>query len=145
MKLGRLLFAIVISQLAGIIGSLTTSPAWYQLINKPSFSPPGWVFGPVWITLYLLMGISLYLIWDNKLAKTWFFVQLSLNALWSLIFFGMQNPLLAFIDIFLLWAAIITTMFYALRISKTAFYLLVPYILWVSFAAILNFSIVLLN
>ncbi len=139
--------------LTGFVGSyftLTSINTWYQALNKPFFNPPNFLFGPVWTILYILMGISLYLILISKskkkdLAVKVFFVQLFLNLLWSFIFFGFQNPFLALLEIIALWFAIFVTIRLFLPISKTAGYLLIPYILWVSFALILNLSIVLLN
>jgi translocator protein len=149
----KLVVAIVLCQLAGIIGSVFTISSissWYAELSKPFFSPPNWVFFPVWISLYLLMGISLYLVWkkgwkENKKALSFFGIQLFLNALWSPIFFGLKNPLLAFIEIIFLWLAILLTIIHFYKVSKPAAYLLIPYILWVSFAALLNFFIFLLN
>jgi translocator protein len=150
-----ILFFILISQSAGIIGALFTSSAvsgWYLDINKPFFTPPGWVFGPAWISLYTLMGIASYFIWlkrkKNNLANTAlviFFIHLAFNALWSIIFFGLKNPMWAFFEIIILWGMILflVVMFY--KIDKKASYLLIPYILWVSFAALLNFSIWIIN
>ena len=148
----KLIVSIIICQLAGIIGSIFTADSvstWYLTLNKPFFNPPNWIFGPVWITLYLLIGISLYLIWNNKnFNKTgiyFFSAQLVLNTLWSILFFGLKNPLLAFIEIIILWIFILLTMIYFYRTSKTATYLLLPYILLVTFAAILNISLFILN
>lgn len=148
----KLIISIIICQLAGFIGSLFTSPSiptWYAALNKPSFNPPNWLFAPVWTALYLLIGIALYLVWinkkRNKSAITFFTIQLMLNSLWSLLFFGLKNPFLAFIEIIILWSFILLTMISFYKISKPASYLLIPYILWVSFAALLNFSIWLLN
>ena len=151
----KLISSIVICQLAGIIGSFFTSSSvsnWYVTLNKPFFNPPSWVFGPVWITLYLMMGISLYIVWNGglrnkhaKIAITIFGIQLLLNSVWSILFFGLQSPLSAFIEIVLLWGAILATIIYFYRISKIASYLLIPYFLWVSFAAVLNLAIVYLN
>lgn len=151
----KLIASLLVCQLAGFLGSLVTSPSipvWYASLEKPSFSPPNWVFSPVWITLYALMGISLYLLWrqDSKVPKVqialfFFIVQLILNVSWSMVFFGLKLPFLAFIEILLLWAAILLTIVKALKVSKTAGILLIPYILWVSFAAILNFSLWFLN
>lgn len=150
-----LVISIIICLAAGFIGSLftTTGPdSWYSNINKPSFNPPGWIFGPVWTLLYILMGISLYLVWQKgiadphvKIALLIFAVQLVLNIMWSILFFGMQSPMLALIEIVLLWVFILLTITHFYPISRTAAYLLIPYILWVSFAAILNFSIFMLN
>lgn len=152
----KLIVSIFVCQLAGFIGSFFTVssiPTWYSTLNKPFFNPPNWIFGPVWIILYLLMGISLYLIWNNKSGKTkqfkiaitFFISQLVLNSLWSIIFFGLKLPLIAFIEIIVLWIFILLTIIYSYKISKIASYLLIPYILWVSFASILNLSIYLLN
>jgi benzodiazapine receptor len=151
----RLIVSIAICQMAGIIGSFFTVSSvstWYQTLNKPFFNPPGWLFGPVWIILYLLMGISLYIVWNkgvkskqSKIAVTLFGAQLVLNSLWSIIFFGLKSPLFAFIEIIVLWIAIVSTIIYFYRISKTASYLLLPYIIWVSFASVLNFFIYYLN
>ena len=147
----RLIISVAICQLAGVIGSFFTSSSvstWYEDLAKPSFNPPSWVFGPVWITIYFLMGISLYLVWMEKkdrMALSVFGVQLALNTSWSIFFFGMRNPLLAFVNIILLWAAIIAMMVLFWRISKRSAYLLIPYLLWVSFAAVLNLSFVILS
>ncbi|MBW2981050.1 tryptophan-rich sensory protein [Candidatus Woesearchaeota archaeon] len=149
------LVSIAIPLLAGFIGSISTSGSvstWYQTINKPSFNPPDWVFGPVWTTLFILMGISLYIIWSKGLKKKGvkkalgiFGVQLALNILWSFLFFGLKSPLYGLIEIVILWAAILYTIILFSRVSRTASYLLIPYILWVSFAAVLNFTIFVLN
>jgi len=148
----KLIIALVICQLAGLIGSLFNRASlekWYPFLNKPSFNPPNWVFMPVWITLFVLMGISFYLIWSkryiNKKAYNWFIIQLILNVLWSAFFFGLRNPLLAFFEIIVLWIFILLTIIEFYRVDKVAGYLLIPYIVWVSFAAILNLSIVILN
>ena len=146
--------AIIICQLAGLIGSIFTFSSitsWYSFLNKPFFNPPSWVFGPVWITLYAIMGISLYLIWnanksqEKEKAICLFWLQLFLNALWSILFFGMQNTWFAFLEILILWTTIVLTINAFLKVSKNAGYLLIPYLLWVSFATILNLAIALLN
>lgn len=151
----KLIFSIIICQLAGIIGSIFTYPAvkgWYATLQRPFFSPPNWVFGPVWILLYILMGISLYLVWKkglkNKNVKTGLYLfgfQLVLNAIWSLLFFGLKNPFYAFLEIIILWFAIALTIYQFWKINKKASYLLIPYIAWVTFAAILNFYIWRMN
>ena len=151
----KLFLSIAVCQAAGLIGSVFTFPAiagWYSSIQKPVFTPPSWVFAPVWTTLFLLMGISLYLVWsrglESKKAKTAVYIfglQLGLNVLWSFLFFGLQSPFLAFIEIILLWLSILATTILFYRISKPAGYLLIPYLLWVSFAAFLNYSIWMLN
>jgi benzodiazapine receptor len=152
---GKLIAAIVICNLAGFIGAFFTTDSvrgWYSTIEKPSFNPPSWIFGPVWTTLYVLMGISVYLVWAQgfnapgvKVAMLLFGTQLILNTLWSIIFFGMHAPFYALIEIVLLWGFIIATTISFYPISKPAAYLMIPYILWVSFAAVLNFSIYWLN
>ena len=147
----KLTISIAIPLIVSIIGGLFTSSSvstWYLELAKPSFNPPSWIFGPVWIVLYLLMGISLYLIWTKKYNKAAFLafgIQLGLNLLWSILFFGMKSPLYAFIEIILLWISIFITIIYFHRINKVSAYLLLPYILWVSFAAILNLAILILN
>jgi len=154
-KLIKLIVAVVLCQLAGIIGSIFTVSAingWYSTIEKPLFNPPNWIFAPVWTTLFLLMGISLYLIWEKgiqkkeiKTAVSVFGLQLALNVLWSVLFFGLKNPFFAFIEIILLWVTILATTILFYRISKKAGLLLIPYLLWVTFAAFLNYSIWMLN
>ncbi len=157
-KIGEILIlfsSIIICQLAGIIGSVFTTssiPGWYANINKPSFNPPNWVFAPVWTTLFLLMGIALFLIWrkglkekDVKIAFSVFIFHLVLNTLWSILFFGLESPFAAFIEIIFLWAAILISIILFFRISRIAGYLLIPYLLWVSFASVLNFAIWKLN
>jgi len=154
-KLIKIIISILLCQGAGAIGSLFTSSAistWYATLQKPSFNPPNWIFAPVWTILFLLMGVSLYLIWGKglenkkvKIALLIFGVQLVLNIFWSFLFFGLQSPLYAFIEIIILWLAILLTIITFYKISKSAAYLLLPYIFWVSFASILNFSILILN
>ena len=153
-EIGKIIIAVLICQLAGIIGSFFTAGSvsgWYATLVRPEFSPPNWIFAPVWITLYTLMGISLYLVWKEKdkqnitPALLVFFAQLVLNSVWSIIFFGLQSPFHAFIIIIFLWVLIAGSIYFFYPISKTAAYLLIPYILWVSFAAILNYYIWVLN
>lgn len=151
----RFIAAVVICELAGAIGSLFTSPAiptWYIDLVKPSFNPPVWLFGPVWTVLYFLMGISLFIVWRAGIKGTevfrpvfFFAIQLILNVLWSYLFFGLKSPLAALYGITVLWIAILITIFQFFRIKKVAAYLLIPYILLVSFAALLNYSIWQLN
>ncbi len=152
MNITKLIISVAIPLIAGFIGSIFTSskiPSWYATLNKPAFNPPNWIFGPVWTTLFVLMGIALYLVWTSgktSNAALWFFgIQLGLNVLWSIFFFGMQSPLIAFVDIIILWFAILATIISFYSISTTASYLLVPYILWVSFATILNWKIMIMN
>ena len=151
----KLLISIGISLSAGLIGSIFTAdaiPTWYADLTKPSFNPPNWLFAPVWTTLYILMGVSLYLVWVKeggkrlKRAAIWFFFfQLILNTLWSILFFGFKNPLLAFIEILMLWLSIGMTIILFQRFSRTAAQLLLPYMVWVTFATVLNGAIMLLN
>ena len=150
-----LLAAIAICQSAGIIGSVFTYPSiqtWYAALEKPFFSPPNWVFAPIWLALYTLMGIAAYLVWEKGIKKKnvraalqLFGAQLALNALWSILFFGMRSLLYSFVEIVVLWILIAATTFKFYKISKRAGMLMVPYILWVSFAMVLNFSILMLN
>lgn len=149
-----LIFSIGVCLLAGFLGSFFTVsaiPTWYASLNKPFFSPPNWIFAPVWTTLYVLMGISLFIVISNKKqaikdkAVVIFGLQLFLNFLWSVLFFGMKNPTLALIDIAALWIAIFLTIKSFSKISKLASNLLIPYLLWVTFASLLNLMIVILN
>jgi len=149
------LIAIVISFAAGAIGSLATMssiPTWYAALNKPPFNPPNWLFGPAWTILYIMMGISSYLIWEKgwekpevKIALALFAIQLILNSSWSVLFFGTHSLIRGFVCIVFLWFAILLTMIKFFALSSTAGWLLVPYILWVSFASILNYFIMVLN
>ena len=155
MKILTALGFIFVSQLAGIIGSVFTSsaiPNWYVTLNKPVFNPPGWLFGPVWVILYALMGIAAYLVWQKwgasslaKWAVILFLVHLIFNALWSILFFGLKNPMLAFFEIIFLLIMIISVSIMFLQIDKRAFFMMMPYIFWVSFAMVLNFYIWRLN
>ena len=139
--------------LVGILGSVVTLGSistWYSTLNKPSFSPPNYLFGPVWTTLYILMGIALYLTLQTKnsgkkSAVQIFLLQLFLNFLWSLVFFGFHQIFLAFLVIIVLWLSIFQNIRVFLKISKPAGYLLLPYIVWVTIAAVLNLSLFLLN
>jgi len=147
--------SIIISNLAGFIGAFATSSSisgWYLYLNKPSFNPPNWIFGPLWTTLYTLMEISLYLIWSKGYKKKkikslvdLFLVHLVFNSLWSIIFFGLKRLDIAFIVIIVLWTMIACLINKFWKVSKIASYLLIPYLAWVSFASILNLSIWLLN
>jgi tryptophan-rich sensory protein len=151
----KLIIAVLIVELVGVVGSFFTTSSissWYPTLIKPALNPPNWVFAPVWTTLYALIGVSVFLIWRHglrqrriRIALTIFSAQLILNVIWSIIFFGFQNPLLAFIEIIILWLAIVWTIFAFYKISRLAACLLMPYIIWVSFAAYLNYSIWLLN
>ena len=178
MKPIKLAVSIIICELAGVVGAFFTAPSikgWYATLNKPSFNPPAWIFGPVWTTLFFLMGISLYLVWSKNFAvrqvvktsktKAWnplsqklwagswqkaniviiFAFQLVLNLLWSIIFFNFKQPGIAFFELLMLWTAILCTIANFYRVSKPAAYLLIPYLLWVSFAGFLNLAIWLVN
>lgn len=151
----KLVVSIAVPLIAGFLGSFFTTssiPNWYAALNKPSFNPPNWLFGPVWTLLFVLMGIALYLVWVKgwekkivKIAVSFFSAQMFLNMLWSFLFFYQHQPLYAFIEIIFLWAAILGTIITFYKVDKRTLYLLLPYILWVSFAAFLNLMIVILN
>ncbi len=148
------IISIFIAQAAGLIGSVFTASSvrdWYLVLTKPSWNPPSWIFSPVWITLYTLMGIAAALVWKKKdlpgakLALGIYGIHLIFNALWSILFFGFKNPGLAFgeIIILLILILIITVLFW--RINPVAGLLMLPYIAWVSFASYLNYTIWQLN
>lgn len=151
----KLIISLVLCQLAGLLGTIFTSDSittWYAALNKPSFNPPDWIFGPVWIILYILMGISLFIIWKEdlknrevKAAFVIFMIQLIFNAAWSLIFFGAESISGGLIVIIILWVLILITIIRFMKISRTAGIMLLPYLLWVSFATVLNFYILKLN
>ena len=138
---------------AGIGGAATANaiPTWYAGLNKPPWNPPNWIFGPVWTVLYALMDVAAWMVWrragtqGSSTALILFGVQLMLNVLWSVFFFGLRNPALALAEIVLLWLAILATGWMFWKIRPLAGKLLVPYFLWVSFAAFLNFTIWRLN
>ena len=152
----KLVISIAIPNAVGVLPGLVTASAvgdWYLTLAKPSWTPPGWVFGPVWTILYTMMGVAAYLVWSDSAQKSdvrkgliWFDIQLALNFLWSLVFFGLKSPVFAFIVIVALWVAIVVTMgiFWELK-KKLAVLLMVPYILWVTFAAGLNAQIWFMN
>lgn len=151
----RFVLSVIITEGAGGIGSIFTFSqinSWYSTLNKSPLVPPNWLFGPMWITLYFLMGISLYLVWKKRLtvadgwiALTLFGVQLSLNVVWSVIFFGLHQLLLGFVEIVFLWFFILATIIEFRPIDKSAAYLLFPYISWVTVATALNLSILWFN
>jgi tryptophan-rich sensory protein len=149
-----LFIAIAIPLLLGFISGIVTKdsiPLWFNQLNKPWFNPPSWLFGPVWTILYIMMGYSSYLIYlrlPDRQAKRGlkvYSVQLVLNFMWSIFFFGLRNPKLALVDIILMWIAILITIIYFSKTSKNASWLLIPYISWVSFATILNYYMYQLN
>jgi len=150
----KLAISILGCEIIGLIPTPVTIASistWYVNLNKPSFNPPNWLFAPVWTFLFLLMGISVYLIWKKginkktKYALDIFALQLVLNLCWTLIFFGLHSPLFAFVEIIILWVVILIVIIKFYKISRISAYLLIPYILWVTFASILNYSIYYLN
>lgn len=147
-----LLIPLLLGGLSGLATNSSLRSTWYDDLEKPSWNPPGWVFGPVWTLLYLLMGLASWMIWrarDEKSgvnqALTIYSIQLGLNALWSILFFGLRSPGLALIDVMLLLGAIVATIWQFARISTVSALLLVPYLLWTGFATILNATIWRLN
>jgi tryptophan-rich sensory protein len=154
-NLSRLFICVGAVLLASAIGSFATMraiPTWYKGLAKPSFNPPAWLFGPAWTVLYLMMAVAAWLVWKQglgapgvKLALAAFLVQLVLNCLWSIVFFGLRSPLAGLVDIVAMWLAILATIVLFFRVSTPAGLLLLPYIAWVSFAALLNAAILRLN
>ena len=155
-KITRVLTMVVTCLVIGYFSGMVTRSAivtWYPTLVKPSFNPPNWVFAPVWSMLYVMMGVAAGLVWDRiesekevvKKALVFFAIQLALNALWSYLFFGLHNPMLAGLEIIVLWLMIFETYVQFAKINKIAGYLLLPYLAWVSFAAVLNGSIWWLN
>ncbi len=146
---------IITPLMIGFIGSLVTMPnipTWFAHLNKPWFSPPNWIFGPVWTLLYILMGVSLWLVIRNglstpdiKAGSLLFTVQLLFNLLWSFVFFGMQAPGFGLLIILILFVLIVATMITFRKVSRQAFILLIPYLCWVGFATVLNAALYLLN
>ncbi len=142
-KLGALVGFIVVCQLAGATGALVTDAGWYLALDRPSWAPPGWVFGPVWITLYTMMGVAAWLVWRSRSltrrkALGWFVVQLVLNAAWTPVFFGARSIGGGLIVISLLLVAIIATISAYQHVSRVAAALMLPYLAWVGFATALN-------
>lgn len=150
-KITGLIVWIGISFSAGIFGSQFMPGEWYSALRKPPFNPPGWIFGPVWTVLYVMMGIAAWRVWvprgfrGAEGAMTLFFVQLALNAAWSWLFFGVQQPGWAYVEILVLWIVIVMTTVAFWQHSALAGWLFVPYLLWVSFASLLNGSLWWLN
>ncbi len=155
-KIVRIALVVSTCLLVGFLSSKVTQQSistWYPTLVKPVFNPPNWVFAPVWTLLFIMMGVAGGLVWNHleenpepvKKAFQFFIIQLGLNALWSYLFFGLQNPLLALIEIVLLWLMIFETFNQFKKINSTAAKLLIPYLAWVSFASLLNFSIWWLN
>ncbi len=150
----KLVVSIGLPLAVGAFAGMYTSaavPEWYASLNRPSFNPPGWVFGPVWTVLYILMGVSLFLVWKSEpgqarnVAMGVFFVQLALNFAWSFIFFYSKMIGPALIEIIVMWITIVIMLVLFYKIRPLAAYLNIPYLLWVSFATALNASYYLLN
>jgi benzodiazapine receptor len=148
----RILVSILVCEVAGVLGSVFTIsaiPTWYAALQKPWFTPPNWLFAPVWLTLYFLMGVSLYLLWSKKerarAALGAFAAQLVLNVLWSVVFFGGHQLFYGFVVIAALWVAILATIALSYRLSRSAAALLLPYIVWVTIASALNYYVWILN
>ncbi|CAI2766365.1 TspO/MBR family protein [Flavobacterium collinsii] len=155
-KIVKIAIALVICLMVGYSASVVTRPSvetWYPTLIKPVFNPPNWIFMPVWTLLYILMAVAAGLVWDKvkeqketvKIALGFFLIQLILNAIWSYLFFELKNPMLALIEIVLLWLMIYETYLKFIKINKIAGYLLIPYMAWVAFAGVLNASIWWLN
>jgi translocator protein len=151
----KLLISISIPLAVGALSGYFTSSAingWYDTLNKPSFNPPNYLLGPVWTTLYTMMGIAYFLVWNSKLASEnknkaylFYWIQLFLNFMWSIVFFYYQNPAVALVVIILMLVTIASTIFWFRKFSIIAAWLLVPYICWVSFATALNVELWRLN
>lgn len=149
-QLLALLGFVAVCEAAGIAGSVFTAqaiPEWYAFLNKPSFAPPNWLFGPVWTLLYFMMGTAAWVVWRRAGvgALKIFWLQLALNAAWTPLFFGLRSPLAALVCIACMWVAIVATIVAFWRVSRPAALLLVPYLAWVSFASALNYAIWTLN
>ena len=155
-KIYKILVMVATCLVIGYFSGMVTRSAittWYPTLVKPSFNPPNWIFAPVWTMLYIMMGVAAGLVWDRigqqkevvKNALVFFAVQLVLNALWSFLFFGLKNPMLSGLEIVILWLMIFETYSKFIKINKIAGYLFIPYLLWVSFASVLNANIWWLN
>ena len=154
LKLPQLLLSVFLTVIVGSISGFFTAgeiDTWYATLEKPALNPPNWIFGPVWTFLYILIGVALYFYLvtpssnSKRMGYQFFAIQLLLNFLWSLFFFKMQSPLLALVDIFLLIADIVVTMFYFGKVRMLAALLMIPYLAWVCFATYLNLGILRLN
>ena len=153
-KFKKFAISLIIPLAIGFTGSFFTSGSvgtWYTTLNKPSFNPPNWIFAPVWTILFIMIGISFYIAWSKGfLTRKWipisiYALNLLLNLLWSLLFFGLKTPLISFIEIIALWIVIVVNIIIFYKISKVSGILMIPYLLWVSFASVLNYSIYQLN
>jgi benzodiazapine receptor len=153
LAIGLAVWIMICFSAAAIGGFATTSSVggWYAEINKPSWNPPDWIFGPVWSALYLMMAIAAWLVWKSstlestRVALGWFVFHLLLNVFWSVLFFGLQQPGWAFVEIIALWISIMVAIVLFYRHSKIAAGLLVPYLCWVTFASVLNYTIWSIN
>lgn len=151
----KLIVAVAVPLIVGGLSGFATAQGvrtWYPTLAKPPFNPPAWVFGPTWTALYIMMGVAAFLVWQRglgtpgvKLALTVFAVQLALNGLWSILFFGLQSPGWAFAEIIVLWLAVLVATWLFWRVAPAAGWLMMPYLAWVGFAAVLNGSIWVLN
>lgn len=153
-SIAKLIISLALPLTIGAIAGIFTSkaiPNWYSTLNQPSFNPPNWLFGPVWTTLYILLGISLYIVWtlppgkERNMGLIAFGIQLVLNFGWSFLFFYFKNPGLALIEIIILWISIVFVLIFFYKLKPIAAYLNIPYLLWVSFATILNAAYFKLN
>lgn len=154
MQYKKLIISILIPLIVGLLGSIFTSSSvdsWYISLNKPSFNPPSYLFAPVWTVLFVLIGISFYFVWSkdfgsNKILTLGIYsLDLILNLLWSVLFFGLKNPFLAFIEIIILWFTILINIIVFSKVTKISGIMLIPYLLWVSFASVLNYAVFILN
>lgn len=154
LKLPQLLLSVFLTVIVGSISGFFTAgeiDTWYATLEKPALNPPNWIFGPVWTFLYILIGVAFYFYLvtpsahSKRMGYQFFAIQLLLNFLWSLFFFKMQSPLLALVDIFLLIAAIVVTIFLFGKVRMLAALLMIPYLAWVCFATYLNLGILRLN
>lgn len=151
----KLAVALILPQCAGMVGGLFTAPnipTWYAFLNKPSFTPPSWIFAPVWLILYLMMGAALFLLWTAdsrkplvRVALGLFAAQLVLNAAWTFLFFGLHSPFWGLVDIGALWLILTSLIVVSMRVSRPAGLLLLPYWFWLSFASVLNYTIWTMN
>jgi translocator protein len=146
-----ILFCVIVGSLGSVV-TITGPGSWYATLQKPFFTPPNWLFAPMWITLFVLMGIALYLVWEAdterrevQIAIGIFGMQFALNAIWSFLFFGLRSPILGLADIVLLWVMIAATIGAFYRVNKNAAYLLIPYIAWVTLASALNGAVYFMN
>ncbi|TPN87269.1 TspO/MBR family protein [Aquimarina algicola] len=154
-KLIRIGIAVLLCVFVGFLSSIATKSSidtWYTTLNKPSFTPPNWVFGPVWAILYIMMGIAAGIVWNKGFYHKWvkvalyhFGFQLLLNVAWSIFFFGLRNPFIALLDIIALFILLLFTIKWFTVVNSTAAYLLIPYVVWVAFATALNFAVWQLN